>query len=184
MNYTEYVAKIITKVIGGKVLFRNKDELLVQGIIVLDGTTVDDEISSLNNLDKQLVKAHKTWIAKLIKRYPELSEIFTKDTIDSIKYTSDYDLSRHSSKQVWPGDSAHYTKWLSVFTDEETPEYDYSLVPKLNVGFACQDYHSQFWEDEPVMTVYFQVEVSPFESSDLEDWLKDKGVSSADILSI
>ena len=184
MNYTEYVAKIITKTIGGKVFFRNKDELLVQGVIVLDGTTVKDELSSLNNLDKQLVKAHKTWIVKLIKRYPELSEIFTKDTINSIECTSDYDLSPHSSKQVWPGDSTHYTKWISVYSDEETPEYDYSLIPTLNVGFACQDYYSQYWEDEPVMTVYFQVEVSVFDNSELEDWLQDKGVSSADILSI
>ena len=184
MNYTEYVAKIITKAIGGKVLFRNKDELLVQGVIVLDGTTIEDEISSLNNLDNQLVKAHKTWLAKLIKRYPELSEIFTKDTINSIECQSDYNLSPHSSKQVWPGDSTHYTKWLSVFTDEETLEYDYSLVPTLNVGFTCQDYYSQYWEDEPVTTIYFQVEVSPIDSSDLEDWLNDKGVSSADILSI
>ena len=183
MNYTEYVAKIITKAIGGKVFFKNKDELLVQGVIVFDGTTPKVR-SKLDNLDKQLVKAHKTWLFKLIKRYPELSEIFTKDIIDSIEYTYEYNLSYHDSNPNWAGQSTHYTKWLSVFTDEYTPEYDYSLVPGLWVGFTCQDYYSQYWEDEPVTTVYFQVEVSTFDSSELEDWLKDKGVSSADILSI
>ena len=182
MNYTEYVAKIITKTVGGKVFFKKKDELLVQGVIVLNSTT-DDIQYKLNNLDKQLVKAHKTWIAKLIKRYPELSEIFTKDTIDSIEYTSDHDLSYHDSNPYWAVESTHYTKWVRLYSDEPTPDYYYSLVPTLCVGMTCQDYYSQYWEDKPVATIYFQVELSPIDNSDLEHWLKYRGVS-ADILSI
>lgn len=182
MNYTEYVTKIITKAAGGKVLFKKKDELLVQGVIVLDGTT-DKIQSKLNSLDKQLVNAHKAWLTKLIKRYPELSEIFTKDTINSIEYQSDYDLNYHNSDQDWAGESTHFTKWVSVYSEEQMSEYDYSLVPTLCVGIACQDYYTQYWEDEPVTTIYFQVELSTIDSFELVDWLKDKGVS-ADIFSI
>ena len=180
MNYTEYVAKIITKTIGGKVFFKKKDGIIIQGVIVLDGIT-DKVRSKLDSLDRQLVKAHKTWITKLIKHYPELSEIFTKDTIDSIEYQSDYELNYHNSDQDWAGESTHYTKWISVCSYEKTPEYDYSLIPTLCVGISCQDYYTQYWEDEPVTTIYFQVELSTIDTFELIDWLKDKGVS-ADIL--
>ena len=37
MYYTEYVSKLIGKAFGGKILYREKNDSLVQGVIILDG---------------------------------------------------------------------------------------------------------------------------------------------------
>lgn len=174
MNYTDYLAKVITKNFGGKVIYKQKTDILTQGVIIHDGS-IAGLLPKLINLKDQCFQAHKNYLVKQVKKYPQLAEIFTKKAFNSL--TIDYDDKNNVHRLDSEGEAFHHTQGFIIFADSE--EFDPSVIPGVSVGLACQEFFTENWSDEPVTIIYFQIDFS--NNYETEIWLERNGVKSANI---
>lgn len=176
MYYTEHVAKLIAKTIGGKVVYKKGNGGFVQVTLALNGTIDDLSLpSKFKEIRKVCLMAHKKYLIKHLKAHPELEELYTINDINDLYIKSKNKFHNYQLK-VCDGSSSHYSSEFIILSDC-VHKYLGFVIPELSVVIACQEFYTERWKNYRTTIVCFQVEISNYIVNIIENWLDDKGIS-------
>ena len=177
MNYTEYVGKMIGKAFGGKVFYKEKNDRLVQGVIILDGMVTDYK-SKIPAIYQKCHSIHQKYLGNKVLASSEIKKLFQKaigfgvgnplDKLERLrdftKYTTKFDLADFV-------ESNYYCDTLRIYYNKVFM-YDQPTLPVLTISFVIQDICSDFDTTTGSTVILFQIEL---DYPDLEYWLEEKG---------
>ena len=183
MKYTQYILSNINKNLKGKILYKKQDVDMLLGTILLLGN--DGSIkSTVNAIAKQCLDLHKKWLMKLLKKYPELSELFSINDINHLKTAIDYKFaSLNLSLPVYDSiQTDHEGYAITLGYNSDAP------LPNCFIGLSYQQIfsitHDEMIDaDDRISTVNFEICLDSYTLYELDEHLRNNGIST-DLTSI